>query len=238
VAQLYGLGAFAEQLLVHEHALSKIPVELPLSFAALLGCSVATGLSAVWNCARVTAGSSVAVIGCGGVGLNCIQGARIAGASPIVAIDILSRRLASAKRFGATRTVNLASSSGIAMSEFEGKFDFVFEAAGAVSAVEMAFRMIGRGGVAVIIGLGSPDAIVELPARLLIGRTIVGTSLGMVRPRLDLPAYAELAIQHRIDIESQVGRQFSLDEVEEAFTVTRNSDSGRNLITFGIGGSS
>ncbi|HZU73869.1 MAG TPA: Zn-dependent alcohol dehydrogenase, partial [Acidimicrobiales bacterium] len=184
VGQFANLGSFAEQMLVHEHAVVKIPSDVPLDRAALVGCGVTTGLGAVLNTAAVEAGSSVAVIGCGGIGLNCIQGAALAGAARIIAVDLLDTKLKMALEFGATDTVN--GSDGNAVGQVAeltgGGVDYAFEAIGLARAAEQAWEMVKRGGTATVIGMIPPGELVNIPGvGFLGGKRIQGSVMGSNR---------------------------------------------------------
>src|SRR5579884_53562 len=203
VGQFANLGSFAEQMLVHEHAVVKIPSDVPLDRAALVGCGVTTGLGAVLNTAAVEAGSSVAVIGCGGIGLNCIQGAALAGAARIIAVDLLDTKLKMALEFGATDTVN--GSDGNAVGQVAeltgGGVDYAFEAIGLARAAEQAWEMVKRGGTATVIGMIPPGELVNIPGvGFLGGKRIQGSVMGSNRFRIDMPRYLELYRQGRIKL--------------------------------------
>ena len=163
--QFLDVSAFAERMLVHENAVAKVDPELPPDRAALLGCSVTTGLGAVFRTARVRAGSTVAVIGCGGVGLNTIQGAELAGAARVIAVDQVPAKLDLAKQFGATDVVNSAEEDAVAqVRELTGDgVDYSFEAIGLKATTEQAFAMLRPGGTTVVVGMIPLGISVEIP---------------------------------------------------------------------------
>ena len=164
VVQLYELGAYAEQMLVHESALVKVRPDMPLDRAALIGCAVTTGFGAVANTARVSPGATVVVIGCGGVGLSAVNGASIIGAGRIIAVDVQQAKLDQARTVGATDLVDASTVDpvDVVLELTEGGADFTFEALGLRETVEQAFRMLSPGGVATVIGMVPEGQMVEV----------------------------------------------------------------------------
>jgi S-(hydroxymethyl)glutathione dehydrogenase / alcohol dehydrogenase len=235
VHQFMRLSSFAEQILVHEHALVKISKDMPLDRAALIGCGVTTGLGAVFNTARIPVGSTVAVIGCGGIGLNCVQGARIAGAGRIIAIDMNATKLEMAQDFGATDVIN---ASGIdlvaAVREMtKGGVEFSFEAIGLKVAAEQAFGMLAKGGTATVIGMIPVGEEVSIPGyALLEGRSLQGSNMGSNRFRVDMPRYVDLYMQGRLKLDELVSSRIKLDQINEGFAAMKTGTIARNVITF------
>jgi S-(hydroxymethyl)glutathione dehydrogenase / alcohol dehydrogenase len=229
------LSSFAEQILVHEHALVKISKDMPLDRAALIGCGVTTGLGAVFNTARIPVGSTVAVIGCGGIGLNCVQGARIAGAGRIIAIDMNATKLEMAQDFGATDVIN---ASGIdlvaAVREMtKGGVEYSFEAIGLKVAAEQAFGMLAKGGTATVIGMIPVGEEVSIPGyALLEGRSLQGSNMGSNRFRVDMPRYVDLYMQGRLKLDELVSARIRLDQINEGFAAMKTGTIARNVITF------
>jgi S-(hydroxymethyl)glutathione dehydrogenase/alcohol dehydrogenase len=235
VAQLANLGSFAEQMLVHEHALVKVRPDMPLDRAALIGCGVTTGLGAVFRTADVEPGATVAVIGCGGIGLNCIQGAHLAGAVRIIAIDTLEHKLQLARTFGATDTVNAASADPVAavVELTSGGVDHAFEAIGLKLAAEQAFNMLRRGGTATVIGMIPPGHNVELPGNAFLAeKRIQGCSMGSNRFRVDMPRYVELYLQGRLKLDELVSARIGLGEVNDGFRAMQRGEVARSVIVF------
>jgi S-(hydroxymethyl)glutathione dehydrogenase/alcohol dehydrogenase len=187
IAQFVHLSAFAERMLVHENALVKIRPDVPLDRVALIGCGVTTGLGAVFNTARVRAGSTAAVIGCGGIGLSVIQGCRIAGAGRIVAVDTAAWKLDLARRLGATDVVDAGAGNPVAAvaAMTAGGVDYAFEAIGTPPTVRQAVRMARKGGTAVMIGVVPAGVDVQLPGADIVLRekTILGCMMGSNRFR-------------------------------------------------------
>lgn len=235
VHQFLNLSSFAEQMLVHENTVVKVGSKIPLHQAALLGCGVATGLGAVLNTARVRPGEAVAVIGCGGVGLSAVQGSRIAGAAPIIAVDMVSEKLALAKSLGATDVVNAADEDPVArvrdITEGLGAHHAI-EAIGTTGTAEQAFAMIRRGGTATIIGL-IPGQNLTIPTDALFHeRKIQGSVMGSNRFRVDTPRYVEMFLDGRLNLDDMVTRRLRLEEVNDGFADMRSARSVRSLIIF------
>lgn len=234
--QFLNLASFAERMLIHENALVRVTEEIPLDKAALLGCGVATGLGAVFNTAVVRPGESVAVIGCGGVGLSAIQGARIAGASPIVAIDRLDAKLELAYRLGATHVVN--ADSGDPVEEVKALtgglgVEKSFEAIGNASTAELAFSLLRKGGTATVIGLIPVGAAVSVPGWELIDeKRLQGSNMGSNRFRVDVPRYVQMYLDGRLNLDDMVTNRLPLEAINEGFDEMRTGRVARNLIVF------
>jgi S-(hydroxymethyl)glutathione dehydrogenase / alcohol dehydrogenase len=235
VNQFMRLSSFAEQILVHEHALVKINKEMPLDIAALIGCGVTTGLGSVFNTARVPVGSTVAVIGCGGIGLNCVQGARIAGAGRIIAVDMNEGKLSMAKAFGATDVINATGVDAVAAVKelTSGGVEFSFEAIGLKVAAEQAFGMLAKGGVATVIGMIPVGENISIPGyALLDGKTLQGSNMGSNRFRVDMPRYVDLYLQGRLKLDELVSARIKLDQINEGFAAMKTGNIARNVIVF------
>lgn len=235
VAQFTNLGSFGEQQLVHEHALVKVVDDIPLDRAALIGCAVITGVGAVWHTAKVQPGETVAVIGCGGIGLNCVQGARIAGAGRIIAIDRIAGKLAMAQEFGATDVVNAAEVDPVAavLELTGGGVHHAFEAIGLKVTAEQAFAMLRTGGTATVIGLLPLGDKVELPAFAFFGeRRIQGSRMGSNRFRVDMPRLVDLYLQGRLKLDELVSSRIALEEVNEGFAAMKGGEVARSVIVF------
>ena len=235
ITQMALLGSFAEQMLVHEHSVVKVGNDLPMEQLALIGCGVTTGLGAALNTAKVEPGSTVAVIGCGGVGLNCIQGAVLAGALRIIAVDAVETKLTMALEFGATDVVD---ASGGSVAEkirdlTRGGVDYSFEAIGKKETAEDAFHMLRAGGTATIIGMIPQGTKIELDgASFLRERKIQGSSMGSNRFRTDMPKYIEFYKQGRLKLDELVSQRLTLDQVNKAFEDMKGGEVARSVITF------
>jgi S-(hydroxymethyl)glutathione dehydrogenase / alcohol dehydrogenase len=235
VYQFLKMSSFAEQMLVHEHGLVKIREDMPLDRAALIGCGVTTGLGAVFNTAKVEPGTTTAIIGCGGIGLNAIQGARIAGASRVIAIDMLDSKLELARQFGATDVVNAGETDPVkAVQELTGGgVHYSFEAIGLKVAAEQAFHMLRAGGTATIIGMIPIGQNVELPGVAFLGeRKIQGSNMGSNRFRVDMPRYIDLYLDGRLMLDELVSARIGLDDINDGFENLKQGAIARSVITF------
>ena len=232
---LIDMGSFAEQMLVHEHGVVKIRKDMPLDRAALIGCGVTTGVGAVFNTARVEPGSTVAVVGCGGVGLNCIQGAAIAGAGKVIAVDMLESKLEMARQFGATHTVDASQGDpiGQVVAASGGGVHYSFEAIGLKQTAEQAFGMLRAGGTCTVIGMIPIGQSVEIPGyELLAEKKLIGSNMGSNRFRVDMPRYIDLYLDGRLKLDELVSRRISLDEVNDGFDAMKAGEVARSVIMF------
>jgi S-(hydroxymethyl)glutathione dehydrogenase/alcohol dehydrogenase len=236
ITQMSGLGGFAEQMLAHRNGLVKVPEELPLELGALLGCAVVTGVGSVFNAARVRPGSTVAVIGCGGIGLNIVQGARLAGAERIIAVDLNQEKLELARTFGATDTVNGAETDAVqAVIELtSGGVDAAFEAIGLPSAVAQAFQMIRSGSVAYMVGVPPAGAMIELPGAQMLAqhRGLQGVFMGANDFKRDIPMLANLYLQGRLKLDELVAARITLDEVNQGYDAMKKGTEARSVIVY------
>ena len=235
IHQFLDLSSFAEQILVHESTLVKIPHDVPLDRAALLGCGVATGLGAVFNTAGVQHGQAVAIIGCGGVGLAAVQGARIVGAEPIIAIDVIDEKLRLAASLGASDTINATRSDPVTLvRDLTSGYGVhhAIEALGTMATARSAFEMLRRGGAATIVGL-IPDQILQIPTdELFYERRVQGSVMGSNRPRRDIPRYVEMFLDGALNLDDMVTRRIGLDALNGAFDEMRAGTAVRSLVVF------
>jgi Zn-dependent alcohol dehydrogenase len=223
-------SAFADRVTVHGSQVVPIPADVPLESASLLACGVLTGVGAVLNTARVEAGSTVGVVGVGGVGLNCVQGALLAGASLVAAVDLIAHKLDAARVFGATHTFRVGEAEvGEGVDELTGGrgLDYVFVAAGASGAVEQALALIGTAGTIVLVGLPTgaqvsiePESIAEH------GQRVLGSKMGSARPQRDIPMLVELYRHGRLKLDELVSGRYALADVNEAIA---SADRGEAL---------
>jgi len=233
--QAFNLSSFAEQMLVHENAVVKIDPEIPLDRAALVGCGVMTGVGAVFNAAKVEPGSSVAVIGCGGVGLSAVNGAALAGAERIIAIDTVAQKLDLAKTLGATDTLNASNADPVQMVRdmTGGGVQYSFEALGTKRTAEQAFEMLRPGGTATIIGMVPFGMKIELHGfDFLRDRKIQGTSMGGNRFRVDMPRLLSLWRQGRLKLDHLISGRLKLEQINEGFAALKSAAPVRQLIDF------
>jgi S-(hydroxymethyl)glutathione dehydrogenase/alcohol dehydrogenase len=232
-----GTSTFAEETLVPERQVVAVDRAAPLELAALIGCALSTGVGAVWHTAGVEPGSTVAVIGCGGVGLSVIQGARLAGASVIVAVDRMGSKLAAAASMGATHVVDSSLEEPVAAVQAltGGRgVDYAFEVVGRAPTIRLAFEAARRGGTAVLVGAGSPTDQVTFSAfELFVGaKTLVGCVYGSTDPDRDFPSLVDLVTRGTIDAASMVSRRIGLDDINDAFRAMEAGEVVRSVIVF------
>jgi S-(hydroxymethyl)glutathione dehydrogenase/alcohol dehydrogenase len=235
VNQFMRLSSFAEQMLVHEHALVKITKDMPLDRAALIGCGVTTGLGAAFRTAAVQPGSTVAVVGCGGIGLNVVQGARIAGAGRIIAVDLNPTKLELAQQFGATDVVDGSQVDAVAAVRelTRGGVEYSFEAIGSKTATEQCWKMLANGGTATVIGMIPVGTKIEIHGpELLMEKKLQGSNMGSNRFRVDMPRYIDLYLQGRLKLDELVSARIGLDQVNEGFATMRAGTVARSVIVF------
>ncbi|MDF2990358.1 MAG: alcohol dehydrogenase [Microbacterium sp.] len=236
LTQGMGLGGFAEYALIHENQLAKVPDEMPFPQAALLGCGVVTGAGAVMNTADVRPGQTVAIIGTGGVGLNAISGAIIAGAGRIIAIDVADDKLETARYFGATDTVNSREVDSVqAVRDLTGGLgaDHVFDFVGAPGVTRAGFDMLAQGGGLYLIGVLNPANVLEVSSLEMLGgrKRIEGVYMGSTNPKRDIPMIARLYLQGRYKLDELVSKTISIDEVQEGYASLRDPRINRVVIT-------
>lgn len=237
ITQAFGLGGFAEKVLTHENQLAVIEHGLDWAEAACIGCATITGAGAAINTAGIRPGDTVAVIGTGGIGLNIISGARIAGASHIIAIDVFDNKLEFARKFGATDVINSRSVDAVeaVRALTGGGVDYAFEAIGFPQTMKQAWDMLGVGGTAYCIGLAKPDAKVELeidPVTLLVSqRGFKGVWMGSTNIKHDIPMYAGFAIDGRLNMHDLVSQRIRLDQIDEAYEQLVRGEVIRSVIT-------
>lgn len=236
--QMCATGTFSEITVIPASSAVKVPDDLPLDVAALLGCGVLTGVGAALNSATIAPGDAVAVVGCGGVGLNVIQGARIAGASTIVAVDVNPAKLAAAEAFGATAVVDASAVAPVnAVRDLTGQrgADVAFEALGLEATIHQTVDMTRRGGQAVLVGIPRLDVMLSVPAMLgvvLQERTIKGCWYGSSDIRRDIPRLVNLYRDGSLLLDDLVSRRVDLSDVNQAFDAMKAGDVGRSLIVF------
>ena len=229
-----GISAFAEYTVVSRHAVIPIDPQIPLDVAALFGCAVMTGVGAVMNTARVPAGVSVAVVGLGGVGLNALMAAVVSGAEPIVAVDFNAGKRALAESVGATHQFDAADADaeGKIIELTRGGVDYAFEMAGAVAAMECAYRITRRGGVTVSAGLPHHAHTFSIPLAAMVSdeRTIKGSYMGSCTPRRDVPHYLSLYLDGRLPVDRLRSGQIGLDEINAGFDRLADGNVVRQIL--------
>ncbi|MBV8281556.1 MAG: Zn-dependent alcohol dehydrogenase [Candidatus Eremiobacteraeota bacterium] len=230
------IGSYAERMLLHENSLVRIDPELPLDRAALVGCGVLTGVGAALRTAGLQAGQTVAVFGCGGVGLSIIQGARIGGARQIIAVDVFDSKLEMATGVGATHTVNSTQDDPIkAIRALTGGLgvDHAFEAVGNTTLVRQAIESLAIRGTATIVGVLPPDAVIEFPWLAIRPECRVQTSrMGSNQFRTDIPRYLDFYRQGRLKLDEMISRRGHLDDLNDAFRAMKAGEVARTVLTF------
>jgi S-(hydroxymethyl)glutathione dehydrogenase/alcohol dehydrogenase len=235
VNQMLNLSAFAEQMLIHEHACVRIDPEMPLDRAAVIGCAVTTGAGAVFNACKLVPGESVAVIGCGGVGLAAINAARIAGAGQIIACDPVREKRELAKVLGATDAVDALADDAVeqVVTLSKGGVDHAIEAVGRPASAELACKILRRGGTATILGMMPLDCKVGLGALdLLSGKKLQGAIMGMNRFPVDLPRLVDFYMRGLLDLDTIIAERIPLSGVNAGFEKMKKADSARSVIVF------
>lgn len=232
-----GVSSFSEYSVVPEKAVVKIPNDLPLERAALLGCAVITGVGAAINAARVKPGSSVAVFGAGGVGLNVIQGAAIAGAEKIIAVDLLENKLEYARRFGATHTVNASAGNPVeqvrALTGGRG-VDYAFEVIGLPATMRQAYDSLAKRGMAVVVGVTPMTTEVSVPVMSLVfeERVLTGSVYGSSRPRLDILKLIDLYRAGKLKLDELLTRTYPFEQINAAYDALERGEVARSVVTF------
>jgi len=230
-----GCGTMAEYATVSAENLIKIDPKIPMEVAALVGCAVTTGVGAVFNTAKVEPGSSVAVFGCGGVGLSAIQGARIAGAGRVIAIDTLQPKLDMAMKFGATDVILYKDDPVKDLKKMTGGGpDYAFECVGSGELAGVAYRAIRRGGVAVVVGVARATENTALRTMTLVfeEKTLTGSYFGSCVPRVDFPRMLGLYLGGSLKLDEMITRRYPIDEAPQAFADLVSGKNARGVIVF------
>ncbi|MEJ0027227.1 MAG: Zn-dependent alcohol dehydrogenase [Rhizomicrobium sp.] len=231
----FNLSSFAEQMLVHEHSCVAIRKDMPLDRAALIGCSVMTGVGAAIHTSNVRPGDTVAVIGCGGVGLSAINGAAIAGAGRIIAIDAVTSKESLAREFGATDFIDASRTDAVkeVLELTKGGVHHSFEAIGLAKTAEQAFNMLRRGGTANVIGMIPPGQMVSLMGAAFLGeKRIQGSMMGSNRFPIDMPRLVDFYLSGQLKLDKLISRRIRLDQVNEGFADMKTGELARSVIVF------
>ena len=237
VTQAMACGAFAEKVVVQPRQMVKLPDDMAMDVASLLACGVITGVGAVVNSAALRPGQTAVIIGAGGVGLNAIQGARIAGAAKIIAVDMVPEKLEIAKEFGATHGV-LASDGApwkeVAKITNRAMADAVFVTVGAIPAYEQALRYIGAKGKMVMVGMPHSGATADYEPVIVaaLGQQMIGSKMGDVVLARDIPWLIDLYQQNRLKLDELISGRWSLDDINEAIANTKSGAARRNVVIF------
>lgn len=234
------VAAFADKTVVHQSQCIKVDDHVSGDVACTLSCGVMTGVGAVTRTNPVMPGSSVVVVGAGGVGINCIQGAALAGANPVIALDVVDGKLEAAKTFGATHGLNARMDAGDLAKEVKALThgrgaDVVFVAVGASAAIESAVDLVRNGGNVVVAGIPAHSEHVKLASRIFGGRgvSVIGSKMGSARPHVDVPRLVDLYQTKKLDLDGLISRRYALSEINEALDAARSGTSLKNIITCG-----
>jgi len=237
VSRMAGVGSFADHTIVRATSAVKVRDDAPLDRCCLVGCGVMTGVGAAVNTAKIRPGETVAVFGCGGVGLNVIQGAALSGASRIIAVDLAPKKLELAKEFGATDTVN--ASEGDPSEQIRSLtgglgVDYAFEVIGVPAVIMQAFMSLKRGGKAVIVGVVGMGQMVEIPGIMLAleEKSLIGSLYGSANLRRDMPALIDLYMNKKLKLDELVSRRIKLEDVNDAFIAMEKGEVARSVIVY------
>lgn len=236
--QMAMLGTFGQEAIVPEVSMVKIDPSVPLKVAALIGCGVLTGVGAALNTASIREGDTVAIIGCGGVGLNVIQGAQIAGAGEIIAIDTFDSKLEMARKFGATQTVKVGEDdpASVITAASGGRLaDVTFEVIGLKDTIMQALALTRNGGECILVGVPRMDAILEIPAAfefLYFNKTIKGCWYGSSNVHEDVPKLLALYKDGKLKLDELISREIGVGDVNEAFDAMQSGEVARSVITY------
>lgn len=235
IAHFLNLSAFAEQMLIHENACVAISKDMPLDRAALLGCAVMTGAGSIFRDSKVTPGETVAVIGCGGIGLAAINAAKIAGAGKIIAIDPVPEKRELARKLGATHDFDAMAPDVVkqVLKLTDGGVDYAIEAVGRPSSAEMAWNVLRRGGTATILGMIAPGQSVTIPGpTFLSGKKLQGSLAGSMQFPIDMPRLVQMYLDGVLDLDTMVAERIRLEDINHAFDNLRKGDAVRSVIEF------
>ncbi|WP_068876190.1 MULTISPECIES: Zn-dependent alcohol dehydrogenase [unclassified Phenylobacterium] len=237
IIQFLNLSSFAEHMLIHEHACVAIRKDMPLDRAALIGCSVMTGVGAAIHTSGVRPGETVAVIGCGGVGLSAINGAAIAGAGRIIAIDMVGSKGNLAMEFGATDFIDASQTDAVkeVLEMTKGGVHHSFEAIGLSKTAEQAFNMLRRGGTANIIGMIPVGQSITLMGAAFLGeKKLQGSMMGSNRFPVDMPRLVDFYMNGKLKLDQMISQRIKLEQVNEGFADMKRGELARSVIMFNI----
>ncbi len=237
IMRMAGVGSFSETTVVRATAAIKIPKDAPFDKACLVGCGVTTGVGAAFNTARIEPGMDVAVFGCGGVGLNVIQGAAMKGAGKIIAVDLVDKKLQWAKVFGATHTINpKGGDAGDAIRELTNGLgvDYAFEVVGIPALITQAFMSLKRGGKCVVVGVPQMGSTVEIPgfSLPLEEKSVIGSLYGSANLHRDIPLYLDLYMMKKLKLDELISAKIKLEQVNEAFANMEKGEVARSVIVY------
>jgi len=232
---MFGLASYAEYTVVHERSCVKVREDAPLDVVCLLGCGTSTGIGAAINSTGIKPGESIAIYGCGGVGLSAVMGARLAGAGKIIAVDTLDRKLNMAKKLGADYLINASQNDPMAkvMEITGGGADYALECIGNVNVMAQAFASIRFGGKLIVVGMAPLGSMLSIATyEFLLGKTITGTVQGDINAQIDIPRYVDLYMNGKLPIDKLITKTYNLDEINEAFEALEKGETIRSVIKF------
>jgi S-(hydroxymethyl)glutathione dehydrogenase/alcohol dehydrogenase len=237
VAQMMNVGSFAEQVLVHHSQIAVMPKDVSFSVASLLGCGVITGVGAAINTTKIKPGESVVVIGTGGVGLNCIQGAALSGANPLIAVDVNDAKLEASKEFGATHGINSKTQDVAAEVKAltNGRMaDHVLVSVGVGPAIEQGIGLMGKGAETVIVGMPPSGVTTTFDPSWIAAdsQRIIGSKMGSAQTPADIPQLVGLYRGGRLKLDELVTKEYPLEEINEAIAAVKRGEALRNVVVF------
>ena len=238
VAQMMNVGSFAEQVLVHHSQIAVMPKDVGFAVASLLGCGVITGVGAAINTTTIKPGASVVVIGTGGVGLNCIQGAALSGANPLIAIDVNDLKLEASRAFGATHVINSKTSADVAAEVREltnGRMaDHVLVSVGVGPAIEQGIGLMGKGAETIIVGMPPSGVTTTFDPSWIAAdsQRIIGSKMGSAQTPADIPQLVGLYRGGRLKLDELVTKEYPLEEINEAIAAVKRGEALRNVVVF------
>ena len=237
ISHMGKVACFAEEAVVPEAGCVPVSSDFPMDCAALIGCSATTGIGAAILTAGVEAGSSVAVVGCGGVGLNVLQGARLSNAGQVIAVDLDEGKLEFAMKFGATHAVNASDEDAVArVKEITGGLgaDYTFEVFGSARTIETAYAMARKGGTVTVVGIApaGDEASIDAVSLTRNEKVLKGSYYGSARPPVDFPRMVEMYRSGKIDLDGLITRRYRLDQINQAYDDLDRGEVGRGVITF------
>jgi S-(hydroxymethyl)glutathione dehydrogenase/alcohol dehydrogenase len=232
---MFGLASYAEYAVVHERSCVKVREDAPLDVLCLLGCGTSTGIGAAINSTGIKPGESIAIFGCGGVGLSAVMGAKLAGAGKIIAVDTLDKKLAMAKKLGADCLINASVDDPMAkvMELTGGGADYALECIGNVNVMTQAFASIRFGGKLIVVGMAPLGTVFSIATyEFLLGKTVTGTVQGDINPQIDIPRYIDLYMNGKLPIDKLITKTYGLDEINQAFEALEKGQVIRSVIKF------
>jgi S-(hydroxymethyl)glutathione dehydrogenase/alcohol dehydrogenase len=232
---MFGLASYAEYAVVHERSCVKVREDAPLDVVCLLGCGTSTGIGAAINSTGMKPGESIAIFGCGGVGLSAVIGARLAGAGKIIAVDTLDKKLKMAQKLGADHLINASVDDPMTkvMELTGGGADYALECIGNVNVMTQAFASIRFGGKLIVVGMAPLGTMFSIATyEFLLGKTVTGTVQGDINPQIDIPRYIDLFMNGKLPIDKLITKTYSLDQINEAFEALEKGQVIRSVIKF------